>query len=187
MSINLTQNQINLALPKVTIGLKKYLSIQNKISSKPFDNPEFRKEFNGFYRIQRRSSEWYDAFYSLMKDTADADQDNRTFEKVFKQFCDSQNRYEASFISKMVATFNPHKPVIDKFVLKNLGLKLPYYGAKNKFSIICDIYQKIDDEFQQYLQTQNGKYLVEKFNECYPDASHIANEKKLDLILWQSR
>ena len=54
------------------------------------------------------------------------------FPEALRALRERTGRLEASFASKLVATLDPNKPVIDKFVLSNFNLRLPYHGAANR-------------------------------------------------------
>jgi hypothetical protein len=69
---------------------------------------------------------WQEVFYGLM---ARAKHQDLPFHEVLHALHDATGRHEASFASKLVATFDPSKPVIDAVVLKNVGLRLPPYAA----------------------------------------------------------
>jgi len=86
-------------------------------------NREFKKRFNGFYRIRQRTPEFYDGFYKKLE--ASKEGKCPTFAEVLDYFWQQSHRIEASFSSKLVATINPELPVWDKEVLRNLKLKNP--------------------------------------------------------------
>ena len=67
MQIQLTKQQIDAAIPKVARGLEQYLWLQSKVAGLKgfYDDGEFRRKYNHFYRI-RRSAIWQEAFYGLM-------------------------------------------------------------------------------------------------------------------------
>jgi hypothetical protein len=60
MPIVLDRQQIDAALPKVAPGLAKYLRIMEFVATDPafHDDPEFRRAFNGFYRVRRSAQTW---------------------------------------------------------------------------------------------------------------------------------
>jgi hypothetical protein len=184
MSIKLTRAQIDKALPKVEKGLHQYLWIQSRIKDHHdfHSDPEFRRKYNHFYRI-RRASPWQNVFYSLM---ARAKRERLQFWEVLKALRESTRRIEASFASKLLATINPNLPVIDSIVLKNLGMRLLTATEPDRISKVCEIHKRLSECFNDFLQSDNGRYLVAEFMNMYPNAK-ITETKMLDLVLWQTR
>ena len=183
--INLTRRQIDSSLRRVELeaGLNKYCWLQGQLHKVNVATyREYQKRFNGFYVVRRRD-EWQKHFYSLMEAKKKS---GTLFDGVLKIIKAMTGRYEASFVSKLVATIDPTYPVIDKFVLNNLQLKLPYAYAKKREKRICDVYQKVCRMFDDYLKTDSAKYLVAEFKGKYPWAD-ITEVKMVDLVLWQTR
>jgi|SRR3989344_6101077 len=181
--ISLNKQQINMAIPKVRVGLEKYLWLQNEVTKRDVSTDrDFQKRFNAFYRV-RRNKGWQKDFYELLE----LNKKTRvSLEEVLTSLHKKVGRVEASFASKLVATINPKKPVIDKIVFNNLGLKLPTKNTKDRNTIIVQQYEHLAKEFSGFLQTENGKYLIGQFIKNYPQ-SKLSEVKMLDLILWQTR
>ena len=56
--------------------------------------------------------------------------------------------------------------MIDSFVLKNLGLRLPRYGRVDaRMSRIVELYDRIGQAFAEFLGTGVGRYLTRRFKE----------------------
>jgi hypothetical protein len=94
--------------------------------------------------------------------------------------------YEASFASKLLPTIEPSMPVVDSIVLGNLNLKLPWSNSKDRFAPDLHASLLTDRLFNEFLSTQNGKYLVHRFHAMYPH-TNVTEIKMLDLVLWQTR
>ncbi len=184
MTIRLTTAQIDAALPKIEIGLTQYLWLQSQVAAhgRFSEDVEFRRRFNRFYRV-RRAAAWQDSFYRIM---ARAKREQLQFQAVLDLLREATGRLEASFTSKLIATLQPSKPVIDSVVMRNLGLRLPAPTASDRVAKICNLHQRLDLMFAAFLRTKEGAYLVNAFNRMYPNAQ-ITDEKKLDLVLWQTR
>ena len=182
--IDITKEEIGLAIPKVKEGLKKYYLIQEKFNNVNIQKDFiFQKKFNGFYKV-RRDAKWRESFYDIFENsinTACTD-----FKTVLEQIHERTNRVEASFTSKLIATINPNLPVLDKFVLDNTNLKLPYSGDKNRLNKIVKTYNELIEKFDNFKKTENGKYLVLKFQKEFPSYK-ITETKMIDLVLWQTR
>ena len=74
-------------------------------------------------------------------------------------------RWEKSFTSKLVATLYPDSPVIDRYVLQNVGL------AMNGREQILIGYNQLRDCVDAFLQAEMGQYLVAQFQQEYPPIS----------------
>lgn len=186
MAISISKHEINASLPKIQEGLSKYIWLQRQVekTGEFYKAAEFRRRFNHFYRV-RRSVEWQQKFYALM---GMALNNGFTFDVILKELKKVTGRMEASFASKLYATINPSAPVIDSIVLGNVGLRLPYAGARDRAARICQIHAALGKLFDAYLETQDGLCLVNAFDQMYADAEvTITDQKKLDLVLWQTR
>jgi hypothetical protein len=183
MTITLTKAEIDEALPRVAAGLKKYLWLQAQRDTCDLrSNSEYRKRFNGFYRV-RRGRDWQDKFYDLLEGKKGQ---RVPFAEVLDTLHRSTGRYEASFASKLLATIDPNMPVIDSIVLRNLNLRLPSSSSKQRVIGIQQIHRRLVNSFSEFLTTEMGRHLVERFRDEYP-AVNITEIKMLDLVLWQTR
>ena len=115
-----------------------------------------------------------------------ARRDKLQFDAVLDTLHATTGRYEASFASKLVATLDTSKPVIDSTVLRNLGERLPYHGAKDRVARIKAIYADLCFVMTAFLPTETGRYLTAEFQRSHPKAD-ITEIKMLDLVLWQTR
>jgi len=179
----LTRAQIETAIPRVEEGLAKYLWLQPNLGLADVrSNAGFRRRFNHFYRI-RREAAWQAPFYSLLEESKGR---KVTYGAVLRRFFAETGRYEASFASKLVATVDPSKPVVDSIVLQNLGLKLPSPTCDDWLLLTERLHGKLSGILDRFLLTDDGRYLVQVFRGAYPDAD-ITEIKMLDLALWQTR
>ena len=185
MSIDLTKAQIDAALPKVATGLKQYQWLQaNRDASDLRRNVLYRRRFNTFYRV-RRNQAWQNAFYELLE-ALKLKGKTVSFAEILDSLFKATGRYEASFASKLLATIKPQMPVIDSVVLRNLRLRLPYAGSKERLNRIQQLHDRLLFCFSTFLETENGRYLVRRFRELY-GCSDLTEIKMLDLVLWQTR
>lgn len=186
MQIRLTQDQIRqtIACPELRTGLAKYLVIQSHIAApEPIaTNAEFRRRFNGFYRV-RRGEPWQAGFYSLMDRAC---REPLSFSEILHALSTETGRCEASFASKLHATVNPDWPVIDSVVLGNVDARLPWPWASDRMARIERLYHDLAECFRQYLHGPDGQFLVAEFRKAHP-GHPITATKMLDLVLWQSR
>ena len=184
MTLQLSVAEIDAALPRLQRGLPQYLWLQSQVAnSREFHRDAvFRRRYNHFYRV-RRGANWQEVFYGLM---GRAKTEQLGFGAILNELKNATNRYEASFASKLIATMDPSKPIIDAMVLKNLDLRLPPFTSADRSLGICIVYSKLISLFTAFLNTEMGEHLVNAFNRTYPN-SNISRVKMLDLVLWQKR
>ena len=179
----LTAEAVALALPRVAPGLARYEWLQQQVATTDTSTDlDFQRAFNGFYRV-RRNAGWRGEFYAVLELEKAAP---RGFEWVFDELLTRLGRYEASFASKLAATVDTDLPVVDAIVLSNLGLRLPYGGARRRKERIFAVYRSIVAWYQKALGSHAGKCAVALFDAAYPE-NRIGDLKKLDLIVWQIR
>lgn len=170
--------------PELQQGVEKYLEIMSLLPNVDVSaNHNFQRKYNGFYRMGRRNPEYYDCYYNYMEKQKN---NNITFKDTLAYLYNSVERYEASFSSKLVATLKPTMPIWDKFVLENIGLVAPAYGTRDRMNKIIDVYSKIVDWYEKYLNTDDAKFIIKLFDEKIGQ-QNITNLKKIDFVLWQMR
>lgn len=164
-------------------GMDKYQRIMTMFNE--IDNlstsREFQKNFNGFYRI-RRNATWQKVYYDFFNE-------NRwnkdiTFDKILGYIYDKTGRMEASFCSKMLHTINPDMPIWDKFVLKNLNIKVDNWN--NKLENTIQAYKEIINWFNNELTKKTTKEEIQKFRKNYPNFN-FSDVKIIDFFLWNQR
>jgi hypothetical protein len=102
-----------------------YLKIQELFASRVdvSRSTEFQKLFNTFYVMSRRTEKFKTAFYSLFQQLRD--ETNLDFCTCLTLQYEAFPTVEASFVSKMIATIDPNRPVYDSLVRKALNLPSP--------------------------------------------------------------
>jgi hypothetical protein len=182
--IRLDKVAIDQALPRVAVGLRKYCWLQAALATTDVARDRgFQTRFNAFYRV-RRGAAWRSAFFTLLQQEKSCPQ---PFAKILRGLHAATGRVEPSFASKLEATVDPDKPVIDSFVLKNVGLRLPPRGAVElRLVRVEQLYERLVRVYAEFLDAGIGRYLVDRFVESYP-ARPVTPVKMLDLVLWQTR
>lgn len=164
-------------------GLRKYCWLQANVEECDVSTDYvFQTRFNDFYKV-RRAAQWRHRYYKLMQ----ASKGNGiTFATALYELRDQTGRLEASFASKLVATLDATKPVIDRFVLNNFGLHLPDYSMSNREARTIDLYEKLCSSYAAMMGSPVRDMICDQFRERYPWAD-ITDLKKIDLVLWQMR
>jgi hypothetical protein len=131
----------------------------------------------------RRGRDWQDKFFGLLERHK---RGTPSFAEILDALRRATGRCEASFASELLATIDPDMPVIDSVVLRNLGARLPAYGAKRRRARIVELHGRLVATFHEFPATEAGRCLVGRFRAAYPDA-RVTEMKMLDFVLWQTR
>ncbi len=175
--------EIQKALKNLAYGLGRYQWLQARVlKCDVITDREFQRRFTAFYRV-RRSFEWRAQFFVLMEKSKSS---GGNFSEALRTIHLSTGRIEASFASKLVATLDPSKPVIDRFVLGCFQLRLPSWGSANREEKTTGLYRQLCLKFDDFVKSHDGINIRNMFDEEYPDVE-ITDTKKLDLVLWQIR
>jgi hypothetical protein len=178
-----TRDEIEIALTKLKKKLTTYLWLQRRVRSCDLGkDEEFQRHFSGFYKV-RRNSQWRSVYFGVLESSKVKGID---FPEALKEINRLTGRIEASFASKLVATLDPSKPVIDKFVMQHFELRLPRWGSSDREAKTMDLYYDLCDKYHTFIQSPTGKMIQELFESRYPNPD-ISELKKIDLVLWQIR
>lgn len=181
---DVTEEQVQIALSGLQPSLTKYLWLQRQVRlcDDISTNGEFQRRFIGFYRV-RRNSGWCSEFFKLMGASKSKGID---FPEALREINCRCGKIEASFASKLVATLDPSKPVIDKFVLSHFAMRLPRWGSTSREEKTIKLYCELCGKYADLLQSPTGKLILGLFDLRYPN-SEVTELKKVDLVLWQVR
>jgi hypothetical protein len=181
----LTRHQINTALPRLSKGVGRYRRLQASIHSTGFSaDQSFRKAYCSFYGITPfRDTQWQQHYFNLLVEATHTPPD---FTTTLRELNNRTGVVEASFTSKLVASVNTNRPVIDTWVLLNAELELPDRNAPTRLADIATLYATLDIKMHAYLSTDDGQYLVAQFTNRY-GTERITEMKMLDFVLWQTR
>ena len=156
---------------ETAFGLKAYSTIMQFTKNRPFvATPEFRKTFNGYYKLRQRSAKWYDKYYSLFESQFCAD---CSFEDLLREMHTVNGSLEVSFISKLIATVNPQMPIWDQYVVRNIGLESEWLCSsrlpkEKRIQKAVEIYNKIVKWYSDFLNDETGKACIKLFDQLLP-------------------
>lgn len=172
-------------LDKHRRSMSRYMEVMRLVRERNVaEDQEFRRYYAGFYRL-RRDSHWRDGYFQLME-SCKCRQDI-SFGGLLLRLFEETGRIEASFTSKMLASLDPDMPIWDSMVLKNLHLKLKGNSPQIRLSNAVVLYEMICDWYKAFLQTEDAKELIERFDRSFPEYQMISRTKKIDFILWANR
>jgi len=167
-----------------SLGLDKYQYIMDHVMNTDVSKESvFQRTFNGFY-IVRRNEEWRRKYYSYFESIKHT---QPTFEEILTYLYKNTGNIELSFSSKMLATILPEKPIWDKYVVKNLNIKLVGNTKEEKLKNAISLYDEIEKWYLNYLESDDGKECIREFEQYLPNYKWVHDIKKLDTLLWSIR
>lgn len=178
------------------LEIDKYKTIMDSKDSISYDE-NIQKIYNSFYKV-RRDQEWRKEYYLMFKET-----NNLDFETILKNIYNNKNMMieenanciEASFASKMLATIDCNKPILDENVLIQLNLKSEYDRINRlpdeiRISKLVELYEIIEKRFAEMLKEETIKQQIQAFRDVLPkeyqDFFEGKDLKILDFILWST-
>lgn len=171
--------------------LQSYLKIMELIKSPTFRaDDDFRKAFNRFYKIRQKPQIWYDRYYELLEEQRHS---KRTYKELLELMYEANNSIEVSFISKLIATYEPDKPIWDKYVLINLGMSANWERARafprdTRIEIAIKIYSIIKQWYTEFIPSSQGQACIAEFDRLLPHyKTQLTPVKKIDYLLWSKR
>ena len=178
-----TEEELQKALNQLEHKMDTYIWLQRFVRLCDVSaDKEFQRKFSVFYRV-RRGSNWKEQYFSLMESSKLGGID---FPAALRELNRYWKQIEASFASKLVATLDPSKPVIDKFVLRYFGIRLTRSGTDARESRTIGLYRELCHKYCALMESPRGKQVREAFDRRYPNLE-ISELKKLDFVLWQLR
>lgn len=167
---------MDVCIEKITAGIHKYIAIRERLYAVDVsEDLGFQRQFNGCYRMRQRSQKFYSTFYAYLE--REKNNPSLTFSQVLTYLYEQTGVITPSFSSKLLATVRPEMPVWDRFVLKNGGLKAPYYGDKKRMEKTEEVYRAICD----WYTTPAAKDCLAVFSAHFPHVP-ITDTKKLTLF-----
>ena len=177
----------NLKTSRNRNGLKRYCRLQESLSRVDVrSDRDFQRAFRSFYRVMR-GNEWCEPFFSILE--REKNNPAPSFREALDEIHYRTGRVEASFSSKLVATIDANRPVWDRHVLANLGLRPPYSGmdTRRRLDRCSELYSKIRKWTSAAIRQDSFAEWRRRFDGAFPQFKHFTDIKKLDLFLWQSR
>jgi len=183
-NMKINREKLNEVIINLRFGLDKYELIMDMFYKVDVSvDAKFQNLYKSFYGFRHPDVNAFSkGFFDYLERHKNKELE---FDSVLK-YLEQYGRIEASFASKLIATINQNKPVIDRYVLHNIGMRLPYTYTKNRFEKTIEVYRDVECWYQIFLSTEDASIMIDSFNKAYTNAK-ITNLKKIDLILWQMR
>jgi len=172
---------------KIVCSIPTYLYLQKK----RFDDNQYEKTFTSVYQLNlgKNNNAFKKKYFLLLKETSKKEIVN--FEKVIQSLSKINSKSQLSFSSKLVATIDNKKCVIDSRILHLLSISRYYIkDITRRKQRDTEIYIAINKFLNAFAKQKEGKELIKIFDnktKIIKDASKISAVKKLDFIFWQTR
>lgn len=162
-------------------GLPRYARIIHRLGNVDVSaDAEYQKDFSRYFRV-RRNSEWQRIFYEELERLKPV---GAEFEPVLNYLYEETGLVEASFASKLVATIDPIKPILDSKVLAYLGLRIGGSSPERRLSAAVQTYYYIVEWYEAYLARPEAAENIKLFDSFLPDYAWVSDTKKIDFLLW---
>ena len=177
-------------LSSIRLSLQKYEEIVSLFRKTNIaEDDKFQRLFNSFYITGPLPKTWHINFYGYFESVKD---NEPTFEKAIQDLYDinGQTRVDASFCSKLIATINPDKPIIDQYVMWQMGYNTRTADSlkgQKKIEYYVDAYSEIEKQYKEHIDDVAVKTAIAEFDSTYPSYKWLSPIKKLDFILWSNR
>ena len=172
-------------IEKIQSGIEKYQFLRQQLFSKDVSTDrDFQKTFNGFFRMGRRTTAYYNDYYCYLQQHKKM---GISFADALTYLYSKHGRLEMSFVSKMVALVNPTFPIWDSVVTKGqFGIIAPNANTKNRLQKGIEKYEQYRYCYDTYMQSDEARKKIAEFNALFPNTG-LTDVKKLDFMLWQER
>jgi hypothetical protein len=172
-------------------NLRTYIEIIDTVQQENFvATADFRKKFNGFYKVRQKPVSWYEKYYNLMEEQKNS---NKSFKDLLLCLESVSGTVDVSFVSKMMAAIDPSLPIWDKYVLQNLNLAKQWERMRGKDKMLridvadC-IYKEIQEWYNTFINSIDGKKCIAAFDTAMPSyRNKLTDVKKIDYLLWSKR
>lgn len=156
-----------------------------KCCSELVDTQEYQNLFRSFYMAGRMTDESaekvWKGYFDLLKNQKVS---KRPFGDVLADVCRVTGRKEVVFSTKLVATADPHEPVIDRNVRGALEVDEKDI-LRDWSSGCCSIYEALRGLCHEILTSVSADAFIKRFDTVFPSLSDLTSEKKINVILWQ--
>lgn len=171
------------------LGFKDYKTIIRLVNAVDVSKcTDFQMAFDGHYRV-RRNDTWRAKYYEYFE-SVKCDEDisfDAIIDHIYNNMKTVQgklNPVEASFSSKMLATIDTNKPILDSQVLKNMGLSIVGETPEKRLQSSKKAYKDICERFENYIGTDDCDEAVKLFDSYFPGCKVFSVCKKIDWFLW---
>ena len=183
---NFNDTEVKTAIRDVKDGLIKYKTIMELFRNTDVSKDiSFQRKYKGFYRMRFFIDDSIVTYFNFLEKYKNINP-KPTFINTLTYFFEVNNKFQYSFVSKLLATLDPELPVWDQNVLSLFGKKNPgnWLPKGKKIEEANEIYNKLIEWYKHFLTNKEGCNWEKFFDGIHPN-SNITPTKKVDFVLWQ--
>jgi len=189
--VMIKRNSANIIEEITQEGIDLYLFIQEQFTKQKsgvYGN-YFKKLFLMFYgtRISQIPTYFDKLFdnnlYNSLHKIENFDELEIIYEELLDSFYSDSDKYQYSYISKLVHTINPDFPIYDSNVIIALGLKESPDTEQRRKEFWSITYKKIYNIYQIIIEEELLKEVIENFS-LKREITSMNNIKILDFLFW---
>lgn len=192
--LNVLNNTKHDKTSEIVNDLQAYIDVQ-KLYKKGVLNEIFRDKYTKFYQLHLLTthlkegvtpSQAIDKYFKIFQFQK---QHPLTFDSVINDiFNDITECWYGSFASKLIATVDESKAVLDNNILSELQISHPSSAKKDlRYVKWVKTYKKVNDLYQEFIATVEGGKFITEFDETFPELKNISDVKKIDVLLWENK
>lgn len=147
-------------------------------------NPAYRTNFIGYYRMGRKRPKFYDHFFSMLQGAAAAEIPP-SLEQILQELYDFTHERHLSFCSKLRATVTDDGVIFDENVASHFHVpSYPLPQCDDWLERLLQRHQRVEQGMQEFVGQPNWSEMRRLFDEAFPNAAHLPDIRKADLIIW---
>lgn len=183
----MTLDQIRAALKKLAKrrAVETLLEL-NQVRREPAlaADPNYQRKFIGYYRMGRKSAEFYRHFFSMLEAAASASS-LPSLAAILQDLFDRTKQRHLSFGSKMRATVTDDAVIFDRNVATHFHVpSSPLRQSKDWLAKALQRHDRVAQGIQAFVQRPDWPEIRALFDQAFPNAKHLPDIRKADLIIW---
>lgn len=143
---------------------------------------EYRRRFSGYYQMRFVSQKFRNSFFDLFETVKN--EKDISFLDISERLFQVEGKHEFSFISKMLHTIDPTRPIYDKRVDQALKIYRTYEpNIERKILRDEGILQQIAAVYESLEKSPEMEEPIAAFDK-FTRGGSLSTAKKLDFLLW---
>ena len=189
---NITLDVANIAtIISKKVSLSCGVSTYKHLLHIELESDDYKNNLCKFYNV-RRNDEWCNESFEVFAECKKEKENGAiiTLETILRKLNEKQHidKFEKSFASKMFATLDSSKPIIDRHVINHFNLSFISGDFETRLKNILLQYEFLEEQYNTFLQTEEGKSAIAEFDKEFINDTDISAIKKLDfLVLWKEQ